>query len=699
MNPGPFIGRCCFLVAVFWAGTGQGSQGRIEVKVILPSRPVVVETNIETRFDPEVVLPALRDVLGREKRFSIVDIREKGLAEDDTAVVLVPVLTSIRVARTKKAGTILEATVYVAGGLWVIDPWTNSVLYSATRLVMSSVEVGVAAIDRQDVLIRQAFLDATRQWVEACVLQLQRDAVPFVVDGLTGVVPSTAKSTPGIWLRGRTHGLKEGMVIGSENGNLARIEILSEKFSVIRDVLDADRRIPEGSRYRALVVSNPVERPEPRMELSWLGPQPATGKHGAQSAALNSSAILDIVQMYASKEGGLRVLPALGGGLAGSKEFQSLSEEISRHARVVRESSGLMTVHRQTMVQRATENPDIVSEVGVLGTFHGARKMPDGQVEQLFRVSLIGTVGFPRSSFREDGWVLAKTVEFTEEIAVAQMEGVVQTSVEDFWFTAWRNAAIGLGKKIHDEATRVLKTNGGGYAEGRVGSDSSVAWPAPRPGPLAPLSWLRPSGEVLGSGSDGSERLGTLYERVTLSRGFLNLRNLSGERVREGDLLRYRGGALDVPALPLLLSGTAVPKGSGMEPIAFSRMVSGALAEAISVRIYFPAGGVEAPGSQGLELFIDSPTIDETTATAKLTGDCRIRVWPSLASRQGEPRLKAGVAYVEERTYDTKKPPLVPRDRVMEIKNWVDAAIKKAAARAFEKGLVSTLAEDTAWVK
>jgi hypothetical protein len=400
--------------------------------------------------------------------------------------------------------------------------------------------------------------------------------------------------------------------------------------------------------------------------------------------------------MYAAKEGGLRVLPASNGGLAGSEEFRTLSDAVSRYAKLVGTSSGL-TVHRQTMLQHATENPDLLGEVAVLGAFHGVRKMPDGRSEHLFRVSLLGTLGVPQPSSLEGEWALAKTVEVTEEVAVAEMGGVREISPADLWFTAWRNASISLGRKMQEAAIRILQTNGSGFSDGRVGADGSATWPVPPPGAMAPLAWLRPAGEVLGP--EKGSRLGVLLEKVAPSQGFLNLRNLSTEKVRSGDVLRYRSGALDPPTVPLLLSGTAAVSGLGMSPLVASRIAAGVLAEALSIRVPISTAADLAPSGQGFEIVVDAPRVEESASATSITGDCRLRLWPSLAVRQGEPSFKAGVAYTEERKYDVKRAPLTPRDRETDFKEWARAAIKTAISRATEKGLVRTMAGDSASMK
>ena len=191
MRSTPLLRRVCLLVAACSAGTGYGSQ--VVTQVILPARPVIVEATVDVHFDRELVLPGLREALGRENTFAILSLEKKGLSADDRAILVVPVLTSLRVSRTLKAGSVLEVVAHVAGGLWVIDPWTNAVLYSATKLVMSPVQVAASAHDREDVLIRAAFSDATKQWIETCVQRLQRDASPFVVDGPTGAIPAAAE--------------------------------------------------------------------------------------------------------------------------------------------------------------------------------------------------------------------------------------------------------------------------------------------------------------------------------------------------------------------------------------------------------------------------------------------------------------------------------------------------------------------------
>jgi hypothetical protein len=682
MRSAPLLSRLCLLVAACSAGTGYGSQA--VTQVILPARPIVVETHVDARFSAETVMPALREVLGREKTFAILNLEERGLSEDDRAVLIVPVFTSLRVSRTLKAGSILEVVAHVAGGLWVIDPWTNTVLYSATRLVMYPVAVAASARDREDTLIRTAFLDAIWRWTETCVQQLQRDANPFVVDGLTGAVPSAAKSTSGIWLRGRVHGIREGVVIGSDQRELARVETVFEKFSVISEVADPKRRIPEGRRYRALVVSSPINRPEPRISIALLSDDPVGAPESAD--ALGPAAMLDIVQMYAAKEGGLRVLPSLSGGVDSSEALRELSEAVSRHAKLASTDSGL-TVHRQTLLQRATESPDLYGEVTTLREFHGVRTMPDGRSEHLFSVTLLGTLGIPQAP--ELSWALARTVEVTEEIAVVEMSGIREITPADLWFTVRRNASISLGKKMQEAALRILQTNGGGYSEGKVGPNGVPTWPNPKPSSATLLTWLRPAGEV--SGPDSGGRLGVLMERLSPSLGFLNPRSLAGEKVRPGDVLRYRSGEQSLPAIPLVLSGPASGGGLGMPGLVVSRIAAGALVETLPIRILVPSSGELPPNTIGLEVILEIPRIEQTASTSTITGECRLRLWPSLGQRQGEPSLKAGVAYTEESTFDTTKPHLTPRDTGGELNEWTSQALKKAISRGKEKGLIDAM--------
>lgn len=130
-----------------------------------------------------------------------------------------------------------------------------------------------------------------------------------------------------------------------------------------------------------------------------------------------------------------------------------------------------------------------------------------------------------------------------------------------------------------------------------------------------------------------------------------------------------------------------------------SRVAAGLLVEALSIRVLIPALVERVPSDLGFELAIEAPRLDDAAATSTITGECRLRLWPSLALRQGEPLLKAGIAYTEERTYDTKRLPLSPRDRELELNDWAHAAIKKLTSKALEKGLTHIMAEETALAK
>lgn len=666
--------------------------GTAATEVILAPRAAITDQVPDARFDASAVVGELRRELGPGSGFTLISLGpDRLLSLDDRAVLIVPVITSARTSREVKADSIVEVVAHVSGGLWVLDPWTNAALYTTTRLVSAPIQVTKEDRSQENELIRGAFSRALARWTADCLAQLRENVSPFVVDGLSGTVPRGAEKTGGVWLRGTAHGVRPGMVARSEDGSLARVEAAAEKFSSLRDLSDGNARIPAGKRFRAIAVRNPGDRPEPIVVLQWLGKPLESNEVVGGAMALSSASVVDIVQNYAARGGGLRVVPASAGGLAGSGEFRELSDLVSRHAKLATGATG-MTIHRESAIRLAEDEPDIVSEVGVVGAYHGTRELPDSTIEHLFRVSLLGSVGTP---LPDGGWVLANTVEVTEERAVVEMAGVREVDPRDVWFTTIRNASVQLAERLRAAALKIgVEGSSARVRLGRIGPKGEPVWTDGPPGRHAPLTWLRPVGEV--AGTDGQASLGVLHERVEPSKGFLNLMSLPGERFRPGDVLSYSSTAVSLaPRVQLAVRYSGQGPVSVPDTDVFSREVAGYLSRTgvVLPRVGVPSGAaVEVPL---FEVIVGVPTITETASVTNIAGEWRGRLWPPGLPGQGEPLVKAGLAYSEERKYEVGRPLLVPRDRGGELAAFSGNALERLVSMVVSKGLARAVGAES----
>ncbi|HQP89283.1 MAG TPA: hypothetical protein PLL76_23770, partial [Thermoanaerobaculia bacterium] len=110
--------------------------------MILAPRAAITAQVPDSRFDASAVVAALRRELGVTAGFTVISLGpDRLLSLDDRAVLLIPVITSVRTSREVKADSIVAVVAHISGGLWVLDPWTNAALYATTRLVSAPIRV------------------------------------------------------------------------------------------------------------------------------------------------------------------------------------------------------------------------------------------------------------------------------------------------------------------------------------------------------------------------------------------------------------------------------------------------------------------------------------------------------------------------------------------------------------------------------
>lgn len=666
------------LAAAIGAIGGFGAAAPPATEVVLAPTPVVSDAAPDARLDATALVATLREGVAATPGFRLVTLGpDRLLSPDDRVVAVVPVVTTARISRERRADAVVEVTAYVGGGLQVLDPWTDTVLHATSRLVSAPVRVAVGEPGREDEGVREAFRRALARWTEESLDQLRRNVSPFVVSGLTGTVPSPARKTRGLWLRGRAHGVHAGMVARSDDGRLVRVESASERFSTVRDVADPAAPVPAGMRLRAIAVADPARRPEPVLRLEWLGGEDEGLPAGS---GLSGETLVDVVQNYVARDGGLRVT-APAGGLGRSAAFRELSELVSRHAKLLSGASG-MTLHRETALRIAEEEPDLVAGVGVVDTYHGTRTLADGRVQHLYRATLVASVEVP---LPEGGRAVARAFTTTEEQAAVEMTNVRELRPEDLWFTTLRNACVRLAGSLRSAALGAAGNRAGRTLAGRVGPGGEVSWPEGAPGPHAPLAWLRPAGTV--TDERGAPLPEPLLERVEPSRGFLNLASLAGETTEPGDVLEFRPASAEQPrSADLVVRLPEPPPARALGRDVVARLAADRLVATrlVAPRFVGPEGA--APGRLALELVVGAPTVGESLAATRLAGEWRLRLWPDGLPSEGEPSLKAGIAYVEERRYEAGRPLLSPPDRGSELAAFRDGALDRLVSSFVEKG-------------
>lgn len=531
---------------------------RLFAALVLAAAPLVAQMPVKLALAPEFCvtdaaadprLPAearLREVFeqkvaeafpGRLLRLSADEM----IASDDRVLVLVPTLRAARLTREVTAGVIDRYEAVVVGDLSLLDPWTNANLFSATRMVAASVELGRSQAHQREELLRKAFEAATVRWLDACLAQLKERATPFVLDGVTLASPTSALKG-GIWPFGRERGVKPGATLRGP-GRYARVIEVAPKYALIQDVAEAGRRLGAGERYTLTVVDKPTERPEPTVALQWRGAAPVAPGN-SRLRTLDADAFLALLGNYLSQAGGLRVLPADPQRPTAKAQLQRLHDHIARYSQLAQGNA--ITLEQRETAQAALEAPDRRVELGILGAYHGVRNKPDGSLEHYYRIQL-GAALFVRVG-EGDGacYPLRAFLDHTEELAQAEQKDIRELDGNAAWFTVCRNAVIRLAAKVQAEvlglpaADLVLR-------EGSVNAQGRPQWQGTPPARFTPLKWLRPAGAL----KDAAGRaLGMLLLPQAPHKGFLNAANLGGEKLTTGDVLRFSGSPAAEPMVP-----------------------------------------------------------------------------------------------------------------------------------------------------
>ncbi len=524
-------------------GTAVQARAQTMVKLALAPELLVTDASPDVRMPTPAALQvtfeqrAIATFPGRIMHLGLNDM----IAPDERVLVLVPTITAARVTREVTAGVIEKYEAVVVGDLSVLDPWTNANLFSATRMVAASVELGRSGAGKRDELVHQAFDAACSRWMEVCLAQLKDKASPFVLDAPTLAVSALPKG--GIWPFGRDRGVKKGATLKGQ-GRYAKVLDVEARYAIIQDVADPPRRIGPGERYNLTVVDKPAERPEPTVALRWRGIAPKLPE-GITAPSLNSDAFLGLLGNYVSQAGGLRLLPADVSNEVSKAGLLRLHDHIARHSQLA--VGNTLSLEQREVAEAARQSPDRVAEMGVLNGYHGSRKKADGQVEHYYRIRL-GAALFTRVGADESAqFPMVAFVDHEEELAQLEQVGVRELDTGAAWFTVCRNAVIHLAGKVQAKLME-LPVSDVEIKEGVVDEARVAQWKSAAPSRFAPLKWLRPSGEVK---DPTGASLGPLLVAQAPSKGFLNASGLIAEKLMTGDVLRFSGSAAQDPLVPL----------------------------------------------------------------------------------------------------------------------------------------------------
>jgi hypothetical protein len=614
---------------------------------------------------------------GQVKRLSH-DSPEGMIGPDERVILILPTITAARVGHAVKAGSIHTFEAVIVGDVSAIDPWTEANLFSGTRMVSAVVELGQSKLTAADARLREAFQTAAAGWLDSSIGQLREQLAPFVLDGATLQPPSKSKKFEGgLWPFGSERGVRRGAAL-SGGGRYAVVREVFPKFSRIVDAASPQRPIPAGERYLLTMVLKPSERPEPTIELAWVG-GPPRAPADLRAPTLSTDAFLGLFNNYLSKGGGLRILPVPLTSTATKDRLRQWGQTINAYS--LQAEGNLTSFDRETLVQSARETPDRLVEMGILERFHGRRPKQDGSVEHYYRLTLAASVGALAGAEDRPSYPLDAVVKHQEEYALVVATGIRELDEKDAWFTVCRNGVINLGRKLREGAMSGAAA-GRTLREGTVGPGGAVDWQGGQPDALAPLTWLRPEGEAVGS---NGQSLGPCFAVLQPRQGYLNPSVLAGEKLKPGDVLRYEASAQAKPLASIELLLQANPPSWFPEPLWVERLAAKMLAAAGDAR-FVPAEAGRALGTEKrVKVLVSALGASEQAGGMSFTGQWRFQLFPAQAAEGAPPSLKFGI--------QSDAPMSIPADalRPLDTGGWgleyTTGALKKLAESGAGKGL------------
>jgi hypothetical protein len=586
-----------------------------------------------------------------------LDDPDQWISPSERVIIIIPKITIARTTDDLRAGSVHDFESLVVGDVSAIDPWTNATLYSGTRMISTQSEIGDSEISHADTSLRVAFRNSADKWMDATIDQMRRNFAPFVLDAATLAIPQKAKQFKGgIWPFGAGRGVRVGQTLSAGGGHFAKVSAAFQNYSVISDVANPARVIPAGEEYSMTLVDKPTDRPEPRIEISWLGNAPSAPE-GNTVHVISTSALVSLFGNYLSKDGGFKILPPGLDNVAAENQLRLLSQKVSSRSKEAVLNYGDFA--RDNFVQRANHNPDRKVEIGVLERYHGAKTKPDGSKLNYYRVTLAASIEERAGTDESPVYAVASVVTQAEELQNVEAAGIREIDPSSVYLTLYRNAIIHLAEKARASMAGPYQVD---VQKDSVVSGSGIDWSGNQPGAFTPLSWLRPYGEVV---SSDNKPLGTLYRVMLPTQGYLNVSSVSREKLEAGDILRYKSSSQKSrPLVGITLAEREVPPEWVPEKRWLEILAGSDLANAGNAQIIPLVDGDPTPF--GIEktatVKIGALGVSSEGKTTTFTGQWRCQVRAQGSEPTAPPLLQFGLQSDLPVTLKSNDPSLIPLD-------------------------------------
>ncbi|NWJ41881.1 MAG: hypothetical protein HXX12_13035 [Geothrix sp.] len=544
-------------------------------------------------------------------------------------LLVVPRLSVVRLYKDTVAGSLdhLEAT--LVGDVTLVDPWSLTSLFAATRMVTTTVSISRDKDPRERAeLIRKAFGMAATQWIQECLGQLQTQAHPFSLKAALLPLPKGVRIRGGaIWPFGSQRSVSGRILQGAGSGRV-RIKQVFERFSLVEQAIpgrDLDLGAAEVYGATFMGQATPAERKEPRLSLRWIGPARPSPQLDSQVPPLAMDAWLGLMANYVSKAGAFRVLPVAETQL--DKGFQA---DVGRFSQQV--EGNAFTASLEDLAAKAKlDSPEVEVEIGVVDAHHATRVEAGGATDHLLRV-VWGLAWYQRESEDgEPGRLILRGTEFqTEEKVFRMKEGLRELDLDSIWFSLCRNGLINLSGRFQ-KAWLVRPKHGQHAHKGVVQAEGKVQWLGLSPKPGTKLAWIHPEGAI----RDAQGRDLGPYFQPNSSLVWPDL-----GRASQGDELSFRAGGL--PTVGLLIPD--VPETIALLP---ARWIQAALAAQLSRAAGLDIVLQDRPGEatqceSDLRLKVDTPFLDPSRGVG---ATWRLRVYRDGYTPEKEPRWKLGLGH------------------------------------------------------
>lgn len=662
----------------------QALRAELPVHYVLAPQVVIADPN------PHAALPAQQELKHDfAAQFSaaypgqIFDLNDptQMISPEDRVLLVIPTITVARLGEDVTAGSIHDFNAVVVGDVSVLDPWTNSNLYSGTLMSEVSFRIGDSAMGTVSARTQEAFASATHLWLERCIEKLHAQAKPFVLDAKTLALPAKLNHWQGgIWPYGVERGVTNGAILRGAQGHWARVTAVFPHYALIADVAEATRRIPAGEPYSLTLVADASDRKEPTVQLQWVGKNPFAAD-SLPVQTLSAEALIRLCNNYLSQQGGLRILPYTPDRLVmqQSEQFNQQVERISK-AKVV----SLTTQLRNSFVQTAAQTPDRKVELGILVCYHGTRAVENGTTENLYRLTLAATVRERTGSSDHPLYPVVSVITHEEKLAVNEKAGVRVLDPNSIYLTLYRNAVVHLAAKLRESSTTLLQPTGQSMKQAVVAA-AGVDWKGAQPEAATVLTWLRPEDELH---DEAGKSLGVLYRSMTPAHGLLTVAQLGRQKLEPGDLLQYHVGThAQVPIVTMNLEmPAAAPEWWPAAPWIL-RLAAQQLGEAAKVQ-FLPQEQNDAPETDlAATLNLAAMAAHTEPRGANFTAQLRFRLHRQPADSANPPLFKFGVESDFPVTVQGNRPLLQPLDLSDWGHDFLTSALQALRAVGTQKGV------------